>query len=489
MAELNHLHPSSSTIRASLKQLLQGRVAVWCLLLLGCSAADPVTEASRTERRPNIVLVMADDLGWGDTSYNGHSTLPTPHLDALAARGITLDRFYAAAPVCSPTRASVLTGRHPYRYGITFANVGHLPAEELTLAELLQGEGYRTGHFGKWHLGTLTRDIQDGRRGGRKNEHYAPPWEHGFDECFSTEQAVATWDPMDAQFLSNPTRYWTGPGQIETENLAGDDSRVIMDRVVPFLERAADADEPFLAVVWLHAPHQPVVAGDEYRARFSERTNGKQHYYGVVSALDEQVGRLQEQLEVLGLAEDTLLWFCSDNGPEGTTAGLKKADNRYQGSAGPYRGRKRSLYEGGVRVPGILVWPGHIAPGTRTSFPMVTSDYLPTIVDLLGLELPPGRPLDGISLLPALNGQQELRAAPIGFESKRQLAWTTDRYKLVSQDGGETFELYNPEEDPGESLDLAPMQPEVVERLRRDLEAWRRSCLASVAGADYATRD
>jgi hypothetical protein len=203
--------------------------------------------------RPNIILCMTDDQGWGDTGYNGHPVLKTPNLDQMAREGIRFDRFYAGAPVCSPTRGSCLTGRHPYRYGIHFANVGHIKKEEITLAEVLRMQGYTTGHFGKWHLGVLTKTVKESNRGGPRGvKHYSSPWENGFDACFSTEAKVPTWDPMKKpakpanrkawhclskgeQFVPYGTHYWTGPGQMVTENLDGDDSRVIMDRAIPFL--------------------------------------------------------------------------------------------------------------------------------------------------------------------------------------------------------------------------------------------------------------
>ena len=231
------------------------------------------------ERRPNIILCMADDLGWGDTGYAGHPCIRTPNLDDMARSGLRFDRFYAGAPVCSPTRGSCLTGRHPYRYGVFYANVGHLPPEELTLAEALKPLGYVTGHFGKWHLGTLTRTEKDSNRGGPEGtEHYSPPWDNGFDVCFSTEAKVPTWDPMWkpapkaphtgwdyiqdlAQAVPYGTHYWTGPGQMVTRNLRGDDSRVIMDRAIPFIEKNAKDSKPFPAAIWFHAPHLPGSCG------------------------------------------------------------------------------------------------------------------------------------------------------------------------------------------------------------------------------------
>jgi arylsulfatase A-like enzyme len=170
---------------------------------------------------------MADDLGFGDTGFNGNNIIKTPSLDAMAKAGLRFTRFYSAAPVCSPTRGSCLTGRHPYRYGITFANVGHMPKAEITLAEALKTQGYTTGHFGKWHLGTLTKTEKESNRGGpRGAKHYSPPWENGFDICFSTEAKVPTWDPMKKPESNEHygTYYWTQDGAKATENLDGDDS-------------------------------------------------------------------------------------------------------------------------------------------------------------------------------------------------------------------------------------------------------------------------
>ena len=427
---------------------------------------------------PNIVLLMADDLGWGDVGFNGNRVIQTPHLDAMAAAGLRFERFYAGAPVCSPTRGSVLTGRHPYRYGIRNANVGHLPTGEQSLAELLRDRGYRTGHFGKWHLGTLTKTEEDSNRGGPKGaKHYAPPWERGFDVSFSTEAKVPTFDPMKKPGSDEPygTAYWETGGVRATENLEGDDSRVIMDRVVPFVEDAVQREAPFFAVVWFHAPHKPVVAGPDHRELYSDYGTAEQDYYGCITALDEQVGRLRATLRTLGVAEDTMLWFCSDNGPERGVPGI----------TGGLRARKRSLHEGGIRVPAALEWPARVAAGRATAFPAVTSDILPTILAELGLEPGDDRPLDGVSLSALLRGEARERSTPIAFQSGGQEAIIEGRYKLIRARGPGPWQLYDLELDRGETRSLAGEQPELVARLAGLLAEWRRSCERSQAGADY----
>jgi len=429
---------------------------------------------------------MADDLGWGDPGFNGNSIIKTPNLDAMAKASMRFTRFYSAAPVCSPTRGSCLTGRHPYRYGIFGANVGHLPKEEITLAEAIKTRGYTTGHFGKWHLGTLTTTEKDSNRGGpRGTRHYSPPWENGFDVCFSTEAKVPTWNPMKSPESDKPygTYYWKQDGTKASENLEGDDSRIIMDRTIPFIRNAVDKGEPFLAVIWFHAPHLPVLTGPKYRKMYSKYSEDEQHYYGCITALDEQMGRLRSKLRELGISDNTMIWFCSDNGPEGKDG----KSGRTRGSAGPFRGRKRSLLEGGVRVPGLLEWPARIKTGRVTEIPCSTSDYFPTIMDILGLKLK-GRPepIDGISLMSLIEGKMTERPVPIAFESRNQLSLTDNCYKIYSSDGGKTYMLFDLLNDPGENNNLAAEKPEKLRAMKKKLEIWQDSCKKSLAGKDYS---
>ena len=489
-----------------------------CLgFLLG--ALVSMAQRADGDSRPNILLVMCDDLGWGDVGFNGNNSIRTPHLDAMAANGIKFNRFYAASPVCSPTRGSVLTGRHPSRYGIQHANSGHLPRAELTIAELLQPIGYTTGHFGKWHLGTLTTTQRDSNRGGpRGAAHFSPPRWHGYQFCFATEAKVPTWDPMIAPLKSNNkwwnpvtdlarqkpygTAYWNEHGEQVTDNLSGDDSRVVMDRVVQFLGKSVEAGRPFFATVWFHAPHLPVVTGSKYRQHYATQDQYAQHYQGCITALDEQVGRLRTALRELEVHQNTLVAFCSDNGPEGRQRrpNNAEADDRGggPGSAGPFRGRKRDLFEGGIRVPSVIEWPTRIRMGIETDFPSVTSDYLPTIVDILTIELPTDRPLDGVSLLPVLQGARTERSTAIGFDFQGKVALSGNRYKLIryprkAREGNDKQRTVDTSEymlfdlilDQGETTNLAGSKTEIVAEMKKQLESWQRSCLWSRRGDDY----
>ena len=470
-------------------------VACKALLFAGLVAGTINSEAADAHR-PNVVLIMCDDLGYGDPQcFNPDSPILTPHIDDMAANGLKFTRFYSAAPVCSPTRGSCLTGRHPHRYGIYFANTGHMKAEEITLPELLSQQGYSTGHFGKWHLGTLTKTVKDANRGGPKGvKNYSIPSQHGYSDSFVTESKVPTYDPLvkpkgankyawdflkEGQTRENyGTAYWNHEGNSVTENTDGDDSRVIMDRAIPFIEKSVENNKPFFAAIWFHAPHLPVVAGPKHVAHYKDYDVYERNYYGCVTALDEQVGRLRSRLKELGIRKNTMVWFCSDNGPEGQTG-------KAPGSAGNLRGRKRSLYEGGIRVPGILEWPAVVEGGTVTDVPGVTSDYLPTVLDVLGRKYPDDRPVDGISLLPVIKGTNKARGEYIGFQSRDQVAWIGDEYKLYSSDGGKSWELYNLATDPSEKSDSASWHEEVVTKLSADANAWLKSCEDSDAEKDY----
>ena len=332
---------------------------------------------------PNVILLMSDDQGWGDVGFNGNEKIHTPHLDAMAAEGVRFNRFYASAPLCSPTRGGCLTGRYPFRFGVLAAHTGGMRVGEITIAEMLKSKGYRTGFFGKWHLGWV-KESDAGSRG-----FYSPPSQHGFDTHFATTSAVPTWDPTMTPgnwsgWGSKPGEPWKGgtpyvrDGIEVARNMAGDDSRIIMDRVIPFIEE--NREQPFFATVWFHAPHEPVVAGAEYRKRYAKYGTARQNLYGCITAMDEQIGRLRTRLDELGLSKSTVVFFCSDNGP------ADKLTRKGVASAGPFRGHKHTMYEGGLLVPACAVWPGVIPAGTTTDVRCSTLDYFPTIAKFAGYE-------------------------------------------------------------------------------------------------------
>ncbi|MBM4163978.1 MAG: N-acetylgalactosamine 6-sulfate sulfatase [Lentisphaerae bacterium] len=445
--------------------LALGNMMVW---------GAPLDEATSP---PNLVLCMTDDQGWGDVSYNGLKACKTPCLDAMAAAGLRLDRFYAAAPVCSPTRGSFLTGRHPYRYGI-FRPSLPLRIEEQTIAQAAKQAGYATGHFGKWHL----NGVDNSGKVIAANDPLHPG-RFGFDE-----------------WLSAPNYFdlnWTLSRQGQPERFTGDGSDYIAGEAIKFMDRARKQGKPFLAVVWFGNPHEPHRALEEDTA-----AAGGSAYYGEIVAIDRAMGTLREALRRSGIADNTLLLFCSDNGPSTRSA---------QGSTGSLRGRKTTLWEGGVRVPGIIEWPARIQAGSRSSVPVCTSDIYPTIVEMLGVTMPgQNLPLDGISLLPLVDGRMTERGKGIGFwhssttpQSPRersggvpfdevvdtekvggQMTWTEDRYKLYRMADGK-YELYDLSADLAESRDLAAERPETVERMKAELGAWHQSVLRSLRREDY----
>lgn len=447
---------------------------------------------------PNIILLMTDDQGWFDAGFNGNAKIRTPNLDMLAAEGIILDRFYSGSAVCSPTRASVITGRNPLRINIPDANSGHMKEQEITLPEILKEKGYSTGHFGKWHLGTLTKLTRDANRGGIEKhlDHFSIPSMHGYDEYFCTESKVPTYSPMliPAEFDDGEskrygwkareagemteqfgTAYWTEVEEKERTNLEGDDTRVIMDRAIPFIEKAANEGKPFFTTIWIHTPHLPVVSNLEHRKLYDKMDLQEQIYFGALTAMDEQVGRLWSKLGELGIRQETIIWFCSDNGPE----------NETPGSAGEFRERKRSLYEGGLRVPAFVVWEKQLDGGKRVNFPSVTSDYLPTILDILDIDYPDDRPVDGESIWGLLTGDQTERDNPIGFIYKQKISWVNNQYKLISLDNGESFELYNLINDRAETNNLSSTEPEIASEMKEELLTWMHSVEQSKKGHDY----
>lgn len=466
---------------------------IYLPLLLAGAAVTPSIAAER----PNVILIMADDLGWGDVGFNGNTTIKTPRMDEIVKDGVIFERFYSARAVSSPTRASVLTGRNPYRTGVFSANIGILRPEEVTIAEMLQEAGYATGHFGKWHLGTLTDQMRDANRarvGGTTLLN--PPAQHGYDAAMVSESSVPTYDPMrkptyttadgkkprwwsaipkDAASLYNGTAYWDIDGDRVEENLEGDDSRVIMDRVIPFIDSAVDAKKPFFSVVWFHAPHVQFVAGPEYAALYEGYTEEQRNYYGCITALDEQVGRLVDHLKANGTYDNTVVMFCSDNGPEVKTPG----------EAGKLRGLKRALYEGGIRVPAFALWGDKIEKNVRTSTPCFTSDYLPMVAEVTGVKLPADRELDGESFVDELRGREWHRQKPLIFCFRNLGAVMRDSLKLYYESG--VYELYDIDKDPSERHNIIEQYPAQAEAMKSELLEAMKSYQMSFEGGEYGT--
>jgi arylsulfatase A-like enzyme len=438
---------------------------------------------------PNVIFLMADDLGFGDVGFNGNEVIDTPNLDRMAADGMRFTRFYSIGPICSPTRASCLTGRHYMRFGMMNVNVGKIPEQEITAARICREAGYTTGHFGKWHVGSMSR-TESVRKdpAGR----YGPPWERDYDESFATELSCPTWNPASGRFPKHDSPYWHN-GAKATANLAGDDSRVIMDRAIPFVERAVAGGTPFMATIWFHAPHSPVVAGPEYLERYAGHPEGARHFYGCITAMDEQIGRLRARLSELGVAEDTLIFFCSDNGPEGTGTPDPEYDaygGAFYGTTGGFRGRKRFLYNGGVCVPAAAVWPGTIEAGRVETMPTSVLDYLPTLCAMVGRAAPGDRPLDGEDVLPMLTGRSHARRTPVPFATNTRepfTAWIHGDFKLLSNlaPDGQGDALYHVQDDPAEANDLSASEPDRVATMRAELLEWLRSCRKSYDGGDY----
>lgn len=436
-----------------------------------------LVKAQKNADKPNIILIMADDLGYGDVGFNGNTIIKTPHMDKMAASGMKFTNFYAGGPVCSPTRGTVLTGRHYFRYGVFSANIGHLPKEEIALPELLKEKGYTTGHFGKWHLGTLHKEKSPKGPKRKPLENYSPPSFHAYDESFVTESAVGTWNPSEGgRYKDNP--YYHN-GVEATENLAGDDSRVIMDRVVPFVKNAVKNKKPFLSVIWFHTPHEPVIAGPEYKKMYAEYSQGKQNYFGAVTAMDDQIGRLQALLKELDIDDNTMIWFCSDNGPEG-----KKVSDNHPGTTGGLRGRKRSLYAGGVGVPAFVVWPEKVKKNQTSNFICGTLDYVPTILETLGITMPDDRPIDGVSLLKAIQHKEEVRSKPFPFMHRGKAVWIDGDLKFMTH-GKKIAEVYNLRTDRFEEKNIIADYKVKVDSLNKYIMDWNLSCKNSHAGNDY----
>ncbi|QNN24067.1 sulfatase-like hydrolase/transferase [Planctomycetales bacterium ZRK34] len=469
--------------------------------------------AEPARRLPNIVLVMADDQGWGDMGYYGHPRLKTPNFDRMAAEAIRFDHFYSAAPSCSPTRGSILTGRHPNRYGIFVPGLPINP-KEISIAQEMKRAGYVTSHFGKWHVGSVFK-------GDNTN-----PSAFGFDEWYSSPNFYEN-DPL---FSHNGT-------VVQTQ---GEGSMATVDAAIDFIKRQSQTDKPFMCFIWFGSPHSPYQGTDELRALYPNEPpkdkGGNIGWLCEITGMDHAFGKLRDSIREMGIRDNTILWYISDNG------GTEKK------STGG-RGKKGSLYEGGLRVPGLLEWPARY-PGHRViDVPCSTLDFYPTFLEIAGLKSQHTRPMDGMSLIPVLEGSMSARPQPMGFwvygtpghrmnsqevlttlkrgqdqgrdaddiddksfQKLREVwknagkhgqypadlfagkrggtgAWTDWPWKLYRNKARRaktiTVELYNLAEDPLEEHDLAADHPDRVKTMEAAFEQWRASVVNSLNGEDY----
>lgn len=360
---------------------------------------------TQADERPNIVVMLCDDLGWGDIENHGHPHIKTPRLMEMAEEGIQFSSFYSAAPVCSPSRVGLLTGRMPGRAGVYDWIPGVSPdkpmtqsrqqvqmrKEEFTIAEMLKSAGYATCMSGKWHCNAIFN-----------SEKQAQPGDHGFDHWFATQNNAAPSHENPNNFVRN--------GE-EVGALEGYSCQLVVDEAVGWLKAHEEAspEQPFFLYVGFHEPHEPVASPAEMVRKYESgpaRNHDEAQYFANVENLDAATGKLIDAIDALGYGENTLVIFTSDNGPE--TLSRYRSANRSYGTPGPFRGMKLDSYEAGSRVAGIMRWPAGIVAGQKSDTPVSSLDFLPTFAELSGGEIPEGLVLDGTNFLPVLSGESEL---------------------------------------------------------------------------------
>lgn len=389
-------------------------------LLLSCSGkkGEKSVVADNTVP-PNVIILLADDLGYGDLSCYGSQSIETPNIDALAAEGMRFTRFYSGSAVCTPSRACLLTGKFPLRFNIRrqFSDKAgqFLPESATTLPELLKDAGYATAHIGKWHLGGLRIADIEGREAGQPAD--PGPLQHGFEHYLCNIEG-----PVRRVVIRERRLYREGGKyMIRNDRRAAEDSRhwtdIKIDEAISLIENWEKGDQPFFLNLWFDAPHAPYEPAPEPHLSKYKRlgAEGDQLYFrSMVSYLDAGIGRLVTRLKELGIFNNTLIIFTSDNGPA------------FQGSPGPFRGGKTDLHEGGIRVPMFAVWPGHVANNSYSFQTAHMADLLPTIVEIAGGEHVPDD-LDGVSLLGHLTGKP--------LFTRDMLLWQMDLYKHFQNQG------------------------------------------------------
>ena len=434
---------------------MTGSRIVALLAILGASSLPPPAFAAEPTAKPNVVFVVADDMGWRDTGYQGSPHAKTPHLDDMAAKGVRFDYFYPAQQMCSPGRFANLTGRNPCRTGLH--HLGAMGVQEITLAKALKTAGYRTGHFGKWHLGSAATS----------------PAKMGFDQ--------AVWKinyfDLGASLQVNDTK--------EMVPLEGDTSVATMKLALDYIRKQAAEKQPFFVQVCFGSPHSPHQAADEFKAIYKDLPAKQQDFYGEISGLDAAVGSLRAELKRLGVSDDTVVWFVSDNG------GITPQSQDPAGKG------KMSV---GVRTVAVLEWPARVKQPLRTSVPCAHVDMYPTVLAAAGATVPNQPVLDGVNLVPLLDGKMTERPKPLGFMlwngkggfdkadfiKDTQGVWIDGKHRLSVDPEGKAVALHDIFADPAHKANLAEQQPETVQRLRQALDAWRASVRASYDGKDFA---
>ena len=464
-----------------------------------------------SESKPNVILVMADDMGWAQTGYYGYPFMETPNLDEMAKNGLRMDRFYAGAPSCTPTRASVLTGRTNDRTGAF--RVGHsINKQEKMLSIAFRNAGYATAHFGKWHL-NQTGPVADepGDHPLSVNDPHNPG-ELGFDYWLSTPQGF---DYPEFELSRNGVR----------EVFRGDGSEVIVAEAVKYIGTKVSENKPVFVVIWYSAPHGPWAAADSDVEPFLGKVNRTSaNMLGEIVAIDRSIGFLRKSLKEMGIADNTLVWFTSDNGGTantdthvvvagGTTTVTYPSDcgdfidpdlssfdartmhNCWLGvdpdSTGHLRGFKKDFYEGGLREPTVVEWPVGIKPRV-SNFPSGTVDIFPTLIDVAGLDPDSINQVhDGISLAAVFKNEPVRREQPLGFRASGGWMWLDNDWKIVrngdyvGNDADRHFELYNVIGDPSEEHNLIETYPDLANQLYEQFKIWSLSVSRSALGADY----
>jgi arylsulfatase A len=410
---------------------------------------------SLVSAKPNIVVFLADDMGWGDSGCYGHEKIMSPNIDNLASQGVRFTQCYAACGVCSPSRSSILTGRTPYRNGVwrhlSGNHEAHLRKSEITYPTLLKNVGYQTCHVGKWHLNSKSQF---------NNPEYPQPGAHGYDYWMATHNNAEPSHKNPNNFVRNGEPV----GKLE-----GYSAPLVAKEAIHWLDDVRDPEKPFVLSIWVHEPHKPIATDDTFLKPYEEAWNDQ--YMGNITQLDFALGQVMAALDKHDLSKDTLLIFTSDNGPEGKgPAG---------GSTGGLRGRKRDDFEGGIRVPGIVRWPGHIKPGTVSDTPVIGSDIFATVLDVTGIPLPDDRTIDGVSMLPAFEGKPLERKVPMFWRTHvsggdNRVAVRVGDWKLVGNDTMDKFMLFEIQKDAKEATDLSAANPEKLEEMKKTLfEVWK----------------